>query len=113
MHNLWYFCSLRLDVGDSPPQAPGEHQGLCPLQQAGDRTAPIPLLHLRHRPHLDLWQDRIKDLVLDPTAFLGAATLQEDENLGRLKTTSVNGDTDDNGDFIDVRDRSLQPCWDA
>ncbi|MDJ0756683.1 MAG: choice-of-anchor I family protein [Ardenticatenaceae bacterium] len=41
---------------------------------------------------------RVKDLVLDPTAFPDAADLQEDENLGRLKTTTAFGDTDGDGD---------------
>ena len=45
-------------------------------------------------------EERIKDLTLDPTAFPDAATLQLDENLGRLKTTSMNGDTD--GDFDEL-----------
>ena len=42
---------------------------------------------------------RIADLTLDPTAFPTAATLQEDANLGRLKTTTTLGDTDGDGDF--------------
>ena len=42
---------------------------------------------------------RVKDLVLDPAAFPNAQFLQEDENLGRLKTTLVDGDTDGDGDF--------------
>ncbi len=41
---------------------------------------------------------RIKDLVLDPDVFPDAATLQLDENLGRLKTTTANGDIDNDGD---------------
>ena len=45
---------------------------------------------------------RVKDLVLDPTAFPDAATLQLDENLGRLKTTTVIGDTDGDGDFDQI-----------
>lgn len=44
-------------------------------------------------------EERIGDLDLDPTAFPDAATLQLDENLGRLKTTSTLGDTDNDGDF--------------
>jgi hypothetical protein len=47
-------------------------------------------------------EERVKDLVLDPSAFPNAATLQLDENLGRLKTTSVNGDTDGDGDFDEI-----------
>ena len=41
---------------------------------------------------------RVKDLVLDPVAYPDAATLQKKENLGRLKTTSVGGDIDGDGD---------------
>ena len=44
-------------------------------------------------------EKRVKDLPLDPVAFPDAAELQQDENLGRLKTTSANGDTDSDGDF--------------
>lgn len=44
-------------------------------------------------------EERVKDLVLDPTAFPNASTLQMDENLGRLKTTTANGDTDGDLDF--------------
>ncbi len=47
-------------------------------------------------------EERIADLSLDPTAFPDAATLQLDENLGRLKTTTVNGDTDGDGDFDEL-----------
>lgn len=44
-------------------------------------------------------ESRIKDLTLDPTVFPDAATLQEDENLGRLAVTTTAGDTDGDGDF--------------
>jgi hypothetical protein len=47
-------------------------------------------------------EERIKDLLLDPVAFPDAATLQEDENLGRLNSTTVNGDTDGDGDFDEL-----------
>ena len=47
-------------------------------------------------------EERIKDLVLDPDAFPDAATLQKDENLGRLNSTTVNGDTDGDGDFDEL-----------
>lgn len=43
--------------------------------------------------------ERIKDLVLDPTAFPNAAQLQEDENLGRLNVSTVDGDIDGDGDY--------------
>ncbi len=42
-------------------------------------------------------EDRVGDLELDPTAFPNAAAMQEDENLGRLKTTLANGDIDLDG----------------
>ncbi len=42
---------------------------------------------------------RIKDLTLDPQAFPDAATLQLDENLGRLEVTDTLGDVDGDGDF--------------
>ncbi|MDY8134609.1 choice-of-anchor I family protein [Aquimarina sp. 2201CG5-10] len=44
-------------------------------------------------------EERVKDLTLDPEAFPNAATLQLDENLGRLKTTTANGDLDGDGDY--------------
>ncbi|MES9944374.1 MAG: choice-of-anchor I family protein [Candidatus Thiodiazotropha sp.] len=47
-------------------------------------------------------EERVKDLVLDPVAFPDAATLQADENLGRLKTTTVNGDSDGDGDYDEI-----------
>ena len=47
-------------------------------------------------------EERVKDLTLDPTAFPDAAALQADENLGRLKTTTANGDTDGDGDFDEL-----------
>ncbi|MEW4531274.1 MAG: choice-of-anchor I family protein [Maioricimonas sp. JB045] len=47
-------------------------------------------------------EDRIKDLDLDPTAFPDAASLQEDENIGRLEVTNTLGDTDGDGDFDEL-----------
>ena len=44
-------------------------------------------------------EERIKDLDLDPEAFPDAETLQEDENLGRLNSTTANGDIDGDGYF--------------
>ena len=44
-------------------------------------------------------ETRIGDVTLDPTVFPDAATLQLDENLGRLKITNQRGDTDNDGDF--------------
>lgn len=45
---------------------------------------------------------RIATLTLDPTAFPNAATLQLNENLGRLNSTLANGDTDGDGDFDEL-----------
>ncbi|SHJ38210.1 choice-of-anchor I family protein [Aquimarina spongiae] len=47
-------------------------------------------------------EERVKDLVLDPAVFPDADVLQLDENLGRLKTTTANGDTDGDGDFDEI-----------
>lgn len=45
---------------------------------------------------------RAEDLNLDPTAYPNAAVLQERENLGRLKVTTANGDTDGDGDIDQI-----------
>lgn len=47
-------------------------------------------------------EERVKDLTLDATVFPNAAELQLDENLGRLKITTANGDTDGDGDFDQI-----------
>jgi 2',3'-cyclic-nucleotide 2'-phosphodiesterase (5'-nucleotidase family) len=47
-------------------------------------------------------EDRIADVTLDPDAFPNADFLQADENLGRLKLTLVNGDTDGDGDYDEL-----------
>lgn len=44
-------------------------------------------------------EQRVKDLVLDTTAFPNFVELQKDENIGRLKITSTMGDTDGDGDY--------------
>ncbi|MBX2885295.1 MAG: choice-of-anchor I family protein [Granulosicoccus sp.] len=44
-------------------------------------------------------EDRVGDLLLDSEKFPDAATLQLDENLGRLKITNTLGDFDQDGDF--------------
>ena len=45
---------------------------------------------------------RVKDLTLDATVFQDAATLQLDENLGRLKTTIANGNNDMDPEFEEI-----------
>lgn len=47
-------------------------------------------------------EERVKDVTLDPTVFPNAADLQLNENLGRLKITTANGDTDNDGDFDEL-----------
>ena len=47
-------------------------------------------------------EERCADLELDSTTYPDAATLQLDENLGRLKVTTVNGDIDGDGDIDQI-----------
>ena len=47
-------------------------------------------------------EDRIKDVVLDPTVFPNFEALQEDANIGRLKLTLVQGDIDNDGDYDEL-----------
>ena len=42
---------------------------------------------------------RVADVMLDATVFPDAATLQEDANLGRLEISTIDGDTDNDGNF--------------
>lgn len=43
--------------------------------------------------------ERIEDLELDSDAFPNAEELQSEENLGRLEVSTIDGDTDGDGDF--------------
>ncbi len=47
-------------------------------------------------------EERVSKIDLDPTAYPNAEELQKDENLGRLKVTIANGDTDDDGDIDQI-----------
>lgn len=47
-------------------------------------------------------EERVKDLVLDADAYPNAAALQADGAIGRLKTTSANGDFDQDGDVDQI-----------
>ncbi|MCB0576035.1 MAG: T9SS type A sorting domain-containing protein, partial [Saprospiraceae bacterium] len=47
-------------------------------------------------------EERVKDLTLDPDVYPNANVLQKDENLGRLKTTSADGDYDGDGDVDQI-----------
>lgn len=60
-------------------------------------------------------ETRVKDLVLDATAFPDAETLQDDANLGRLKTTTAQGDTDGDGDHDIIYSYGARSfsIWDA
>jgi hypothetical protein len=46
--------------------------------------------------------ERGRNLTFDPVRFPDAATLQEDANLGRLKVSTVDGDTDGDGDLDEL-----------
>jgi len=45
---------------------------------------------------------QVRELSLDPVAFPDAANLQDDRNIGRLRVTDVDGDTDGDGDFDQI-----------
>ncbi|MDB0002574.1 choice-of-anchor I family protein [Salibacteraceae bacterium] len=60
-------------------------------------------------------EERLKDVDLDPTAFPDAATLQADENGGRINITTSMGDTDGDGDFDEIYTYGARSftIWDA
>lgn len=47
-------------------------------------------------------EERVKDLILDATNFPNANELQSSLLLGRMKTTTANGDLDNSGDFEEI-----------
>lgn len=47
-------------------------------------------------------EERVKDLVLDPSIFPDAEDLHENETLGRLTVTTTMGDIDNDGDFDEL-----------
>lgn len=47
-------------------------------------------------------EERVRDLVLDSASFPNRDFIQNSLLLGRLKTTSANGDTDGDGDFDEI-----------
>jgi len=47
-------------------------------------------------------ESRVGSEILDPTAFPDAAILQDQANLGRLKMTTTQGDTDGDGDYDEI-----------
>ena len=60
-------------------------------------------------------EERIKDLVLDATAFPNADDLQTDDAIGRLAAVITEGDTDGDGDYDELHvfgGRSIS-IWDA
>lgn len=58
---------------------------------------------------------RVKDLELDPAFYPDFDMLQEDENLGRLKTTTANGDEDNDGLYEQIYAYGARSfsIWDA
>lgn len=60
-------------------------------------------------------EDRVADVVLDPTAFPNAAELQDDANLGRLKLMLSEGDIDGDGDYDVIHSYGARSfsIWDA
>ena len=57
-------------------------------------------------PRADLsgvdFHQRLSTLSLDPTAFPNAATLKQNQNLGRLRVSRIDGDTDGDGDLDQI-----------
>lgn len=47
-------------------------------------------------------EERVEDLILDPSAFPNAANLQMEDSLGRLKITTSLGDNDGDGDYDEL-----------
>lgn len=47
-------------------------------------------------------EERLKDLILDETVFPASLEYLNDENLGRLKTTTTLGDIDNDGDLDEI-----------
>ncbi|MEL6863102.1 MAG: choice-of-anchor I family protein [Bacteroidota bacterium] len=60
-------------------------------------------------------EERVDDLDLGPTYFPNQAYLQSDESLGRLKTTSANGDIDGDGQYEQIYSYGARSfsIWDA
>jgi 2',3'-cyclic-nucleotide 2'-phosphodiesterase/3'-nucleotidase/5'-nucleotidase len=68
-------------------------------------------------------ESRIKDLVLDPTAFPNGATLRTDANIGRLNVTTTLGNPDGDADYdalyafgsrsITIRNADGELVWDS
>ncbi len=60
-------------------------------------------------------EERVADLPLDPAVFPDAATLQDNANLGRLNSTTANGDTDGDGLWEEIYAYGARSftIWDA
>jgi len=60
-------------------------------------------------------EERVGDLTLDPEAYPNAAFLQQEENLGRLLSTTATGDTDGDGDIDQIYSYGARSftVWDA
>jgi DNA-binding beta-propeller fold protein YncE len=59
--------------------------------------------------------ERVGNLMLDPTVFTDAATLQMDENLGRYEVSTIDGDTDGDGMYEALHGYGARSftIWDA
>ncbi len=60
-------------------------------------------------------ESRVKDLMLDPTAFPNAAALQDDNEIGRLTVTLTNGDIGGDSDYDELYAYGARSfsIWDA
>jgi DNA-binding beta-propeller fold protein YncE len=68
-------------------------------------------------------EERVADLILDPSAFPNASEIQQSSVLGRLRSTNTLGDIDSDGDFdriyafgarsFTIWDENAQLVWDS
>ncbi|MDP0490273.1 MAG: choice-of-anchor I family protein, partial [Verrucomicrobiota bacterium JB023] len=63
----------------------------------------------------DVDEARVADVTLDPDTFPNAVFLQNEANLGRLKISAVDGDTDGDGDYDELWSYGARSftIWDA
>lgn len=105
----WNVNGLEIDVSDKDGGV-GESKGLWPILGmyqpdaiaffSINNTAYVITANEGDAREYDAYEEELRgdDLDLDPTVFSDAAILQQDENLGRIKVTSTNGDTDGDND---------------
>jgi 2',3'-cyclic-nucleotide 2'-phosphodiesterase / 3'-nucleotidase / 5'-nucleotidase len=85
----------RIDIRPWPVHGYFEPDGIG-VYPAGDT---LYLVTANEGDPRDYEDARVAELPLDPGAFVGAAELQREENLGRLRVTRVEGDSDGDGDY--------------